>query len=72
MDTKYKEYKVVMAGSYSTIGKNQLTTEVYCSRTKMWKMVDNYPMHHLYHTNAVHCNGFLYSAGYILYLLSHC
>lgn len=69
MDTEDKEYKVVMAGSHSSSGKHQLATEVYCSRTKTWKVMDTYPVRHLYQTSAVHCNGFLYSAGSSLNLV---
>lgn len=63
MDTEVQEYKVVVAGRNSACGKN-LVTEVYSSQTKTWKDVDHHPVQHHYQTSAVHCNGFLYSAGF--------
>ncbi|KAG0589926.1 hypothetical protein KC19_1G057600 [Ceratodon purpureus] len=69
MDTEIEEYVVVMAGSANpnTNGKkhDRLVTEVYSSRSKTWKSIEeDYPAQHLYQTNAVHCNGFLFSAGF--------
>ena len=55
-------YKVVVAGSNSARGKS-LTTEVYESSTESWKLIGTRPIQHHFQTNAVHCNGSLYSAG---------
>lgn len=63
MDTKTKEYKVVVAGSNSASWGKNLVTEVYSSLTRAWKVVESHPVQHLYQTSAIHCNGYLYSAG---------
>lgn len=64
MDTKTKEYKVVVAGSNSASWGKNLVTEVYSSLTRAWKVVESHPVQHLYQTSAIHCNGYLYSAGF--------
>lgn len=62
VDEEARSYKVVVAGSNNSYGKN-LITEVYCSVSKAWKLVKSHPVQHHFQTNAVFCNGSLYSAG---------
>lgn len=56
-------FRVIVAGSHG-VPTPQLTTEVYDSSTRSWKWVGKRPLRHHFQVNAVHHNGFLYSAAF--------
>ncbi|KAL2607768.1 hypothetical protein R1flu_026341 [Riccia fluitans] len=56
-------YRVIVAGSHGFPASN-LTTEVYDSTTRKWRVIRSRPPRHHFQTNAVYCNGNLYSAGF--------
>ncbi|BBN19167.1 hypothetical protein MPTK1_8g08410 [Marchantia polymorpha subsp. ruderalis] len=63
-------YRVVVAGSHgSGVQATDLKTEVYDSNTKSWSQLRSRPLRHHFQTNAVYCNGFLYSAGFSVIMI---
>ncbi|KAL3675423.1 hypothetical protein R1sor_025371 [Riccia sorocarpa] len=60
---KPDSYRVIVAGSHG-FPSSDLTTEVYNSTTRKWRVIRSRPPRHHFQTNAVYCNGNLYSAGF--------
>ncbi|CAM6085804.1 unnamed protein product [Calypogeia fissa] len=56
-------FKIIVAGSHG-VPTPDLTTEVYDSSSHSWSFVGSRPLRHHFQVNAVHFNGFLYSAGF--------